>query len=321
MAALSLQCSRKPAPAVQLACNSARRPSCNRGRFAVYRAAAADAQVAEAPKTENKVRPTARNLVPNHENEVLHFPRILLALALVCTLQYCIRNGELRRLQQPHQQDTGHVPVYGHRIRRFVILCVLGAQTLRSSQEPCGAVSWLRAARTPQHSCPPPRRRRSTCRATVAPRASQLTAAARRVQRWFACVANAQFMLNDVQNESFAEQLREKTRYYREKGWELDFFLVCEPEWLDKQHPAEAKKVQRPCVAVIGAEESWIRCAPPHAAGAQHARLRAAVLMWTHNITTAWQQSRAPACMHACMHACMRACKRAVGGRHAVLRS
>ena len=82
------------------------------------------------------------------------------------------------------------------------------------------------------------------------------------MQKWFACVANAQFMLNDVQNESFAEQLREKTRYYREKGQELDYFLVCEPEWLDKQHPEAAQKVQRPCVALVGQEESWIRCAP-----------------------------------------------------------
>jgi hypothetical protein len=72
-------------------------------------------------------------------------------------------------------------------------------------------------------------------------------------------VANAKFMLNDVQNESFAEQLREKTRFYREKEWPLDFFMVCEPKWLEKQHPEEAKKVGRPCVALVGKEESWIR--------------------------------------------------------------
>ena len=83
------------------------------------------------------------------------------------------------------------------------------------------------------------------------------------VQKWYACVANAQFMLNDIQNESFAEQLREKTRFYREKGWDIDFFLVCEPKWLDEQHPQEAKKVQRPCIALIGTEENWIRCAAP----------------------------------------------------------
>jgi hypothetical protein len=71
-------------------------------------------------------------------------------------------------------------------------------------------------------------------------------------------------MLNDIQNESFAEQLREKSRHYKDNGLELDFFLVCEPEWLDKQHPEEAKKVGRPCVALIGQEENWIRCAPSH---------------------------------------------------------
>jgi hypothetical protein len=71
-------------------------------------------------------------------------------------------------------------------------------------------------------------------------------------------------MLNDVQNETFAEQLREKTRYYREKEKPLDFFLVCDPEWLDKQHPEAAKKVQRPCIALVGAEESWLRCVGTH---------------------------------------------------------
>lgn len=100
-----------------------------------------------------------------------------------------------------------------------------------------------------------------------------------RVQKWFACIANAQFMLNDVQNESFAEQLREKTRYYREKGLDLDYFLVCDPAWLDEQHLEEAKKVQRPCVALVGQEESWIRCgappAAPHACCVAHVMRRA----------------------------------------------
>lgn len=67
-------------------------------------------------------------------------------------------------------------------------------------------------------------------------------------------------MLNDVQNESFAEQLREKTRFYKENDYELDFFMVCEPAWLDEQHPEAAKKVGRPCVALVGTEENWIRC-------------------------------------------------------------
>lgn len=68
-------------------------------------------------------------------------------------------------------------------------------------------------------------------------------------------------MLNDVQNESFAEQLREKTRHFKETGQELDYFLVCEPEWLEKQHPEEAKKVGRPCVALIGKDKAFMKCA------------------------------------------------------------
>lgn len=80
------------------------------------------------------------------------------------------------------------------------------------------------------------------------------------LQKWYACVANAEFMLNDIQNESFAEQLREKTRFYKENDYELDFFMVCEPAWLEQQHPEMAKKVGRPCVALVGTEENWIRC-------------------------------------------------------------
>lgn len=37
---------------------------------------------------------------------------------------------------------------------------------------------------------------------------------------WVALVANAEFYLNDPQNESFPEQLRERVRLFEEKGWE-----------------------------------------------------------------------------------------------------
>ena len=78
------------------------------------------------------------------------------------------------------------------------------------------------------------------------------------MQKWYACVANARFMLNDIQNESFAEQLREKARLYKDNNKEMDFFLVSEPEWLDTQHAASASKVGRPCVALIGSDKTWI---------------------------------------------------------------
>lgn len=65
-------------------------------------------------------------------------------------------------------------------------------------------------------------------------------------------------MLHDVQNEAFPEQLRERRRLFSDKGKPLDFFLVCEPEWLDAKFPAEAKKVQRPSVALISTDATWI---------------------------------------------------------------
>lgn len=77
------------------------------------------------------------------------------------------------------------------------------------------------------------------------------------VQGWYAIVANAQFMLHDVQNESFAEQLREKARLYKEQGKEIDFFLVSEPAWLDTAFPSEAKQVGRPCVALVCKNKTW----------------------------------------------------------------
>ena len=76
---------------------------------------------------------------------------------------------------------------------------------------------------------------------------------------WYACIANAEFMLNDVQNESFAEQLRERKRLFAEKDKELDFFLVSEPTWLDEKFPAEAKRVGRPCVALVSPDKIWMR--------------------------------------------------------------
>ena len=72
-------------------------------------------------------------------------------------------------------------------------------------------------------------------------------------------VANANFMLNDVQNESMAEQLRERVRFYGEQEWPVDFALVCEPEWLEKHVPADVvPKIGRPCVALVSTEKDWM---------------------------------------------------------------
>ena len=61
-----------------------------------------------------------------------------------------------------------------------------------------------------------------------------------------------------LQNEAFAEQLRERDRYYRERGWDRDFFLVPNPTWLDERFPELAPRVRRPCVAIVSTDEVWI---------------------------------------------------------------
>ena len=65
-------------------------------------------------------------------------------------------------------------------------------------------------------------------------------------------------MLHDVQNEAFAEQLRERRRLYTEKKQPLDFWLVSEPAWLDALFPEQAKKVRRPCVALVSTDKIWM---------------------------------------------------------------
>ncbi len=76
-------------------------------------------------------------------------------------------------------------------------------------------------------------------------------------------MANAEFMLHDVQNEAFPEQLRERKRLYGELQRPLDFFLVCDPTWLDAKGGAEAKRVKRPCVALVSTDKMWITCGGP----------------------------------------------------------
>lgn len=75
---------------------------------------------------------------------------------------------------------------------------------------------------------------------------------------WFAVVASAEFMLHDVQNEAFAEQLRERRRLLLERDTEVNFFLVSEPAWLDEKFADKAKQVRRPCVALISTDKQWI---------------------------------------------------------------
>lgn len=80
------------------------------------------------------------------------------------------------------------------------------------------------------------------------------------LQTWTAVVANAEFMLNDVQNESMAEQLRERVRFFNEQNRERDFYLVVNPTWLDAKFPQQAKQIARPCVALVSTDKMWITC-------------------------------------------------------------
>ena len=75
---------------------------------------------------------------------------------------------------------------------------------------------------------------------------------------WYAVVASAEFMLHDVQNEAFAEQLRERRRLLLERDTDVNFFLVSEPAWLDEQFPDKAKQLRRPCVALVAPDQQWI---------------------------------------------------------------
>lgn len=71
-------------------------------------------------------------------------------------------------------------------------------------------------------------------------------------------VASSEFFFNDPQNESLAEQLRERVRYFKEIKREVDFFLVPEPKWLDAKYPEQAKAIKRPCVALMSTDKTWI---------------------------------------------------------------
>ena len=75
-------------------------------------------------------------------------------------------------------------------------------------------------------------------------------------KKFFFCLANADFMLNDPNNEHFPEILRERRRYYREINKDQDFWIVPNPSFLDAM-PDVAKKVRQPCVAVVTNDEVW----------------------------------------------------------------
>lgn len=77
-------------------------------------------------------------------------------------------------------------------------------------------------------------------------------------QQWYGIVASAEFFFCDPQNESVAEQLRERVRYFKEQGKDADFYMVPNPQWLEAKYPNESKQVKRPCVALVSTDKMWI---------------------------------------------------------------
>ncbi|KXZ49840.1 hypothetical protein GPECTOR_19g291 [Gonium pectorale] len=77
-------------------------------------------------------------------------------------------------------------------------------------------------------------------------------------KEWSALVCNSDFFFNDPQNESIAEQLRERVRFYKEQNRDTDFYLVADPKWLDAKFPELGKQVKRPCVALVSTDKTWI---------------------------------------------------------------
>ncbi len=71
-------------------------------------------------------------------------------------------------------------------------------------------------------------------------------------------MASADFFFNDPQNESLAEQLRERVRFFKEQGRDQDFYIVPEPKWLEAKYPEQAKKVKKPAVALVSTDKNWI---------------------------------------------------------------
>jgi hypothetical protein len=78
----------------------------------------------------------------------------------------------------------------------------------------------------------------------------------RQTKKYYFCVANADYMLNDENSEHFPEVLRERRRFYRETSKDQDFWIVPNPSFLDAM-PDVKKKVRLPCVAVVTTDKVW----------------------------------------------------------------
>jgi hypothetical protein len=69
-------------------------------------------------------------------------------------------------------------------------------------------------------------------------------------------LASQKFLL---EQEPFAEVLKERTRDYQEKNKEIDFWLVKQPAFLETPELASVKaKCPQPCVAVVSTNSQFI---------------------------------------------------------------
>ncbi|KAK6920001.1 Ycf54 protein [Dillenia turbinata] len=73
--------------------------------------------------------------------------------------------------------------------------------------------------------------------------------------KYYFVVANAKFMLDE--EEHFKELLNERLRLYGERNKEQDFWLVIEPQFLDK-FPKITSRLKRPAVALVSTNGPWI---------------------------------------------------------------
>lgn len=76
------------------------------------------------------------------------------------------------------------------------------------------------------------------------------------MQTYYYILASQRFLLEE---EPFEEVLRERHRHYREKGKEIDFWLVKQPAFLEAPEMAAIKaKCPQPAVAVVSTDENFI---------------------------------------------------------------
>lgn len=73
---------------------------------------------------------------------------------------------------------------------------------------------------------------------------------------YYYILASQRFLLEE---EPLDEVLKERVRYYQEKGKEIDFWLVKQPAFLEAPDMAEAKaKCPQPAAALISTNEQFI---------------------------------------------------------------